>query len=246
MNKVIASKILRSAALVFTLLLTFICFNSCSENGPVSGNFNPSHDNRNGAMDLSYRSSPRTQYLQDNSGDLILDTAKVLIKDIKLNVANSSEQHNFKTGPYVLYLNMQQTPVITLGSSYIPVGTYDKVIFKIHKLNPNEPVLDPDFAEGQRRFSVVVKGRYNGNQFVFKSDRTALQQLTFRDSLVVTGTYSNITIQAGPYVWFLNNANEYMDPEDPQNHNEIEHNIMENVRQHFRVFQDNDKNGNPD
>jgi hypothetical protein len=242
MNKVISTKPLILAAFILTLL----GFNSCSDN-PGSGNIvSPSPSSRDGAIDLSYSSSPRSQNFLDNSGDLVLDTAKVLIKDIKLNVANSNQQHNFKTGPYVLYLNMQATPVIWLGTSYIPIGTYDKVIFKIHKLNPNEPVLDPDFAEGQRRFSVVVKGRYNGNAFIFKSDRTALQQLTFRDSLVVTGTNSNITIQAGPYMWFLNAANEYMNPDDPQNRNEIEHNIMENIRQNFRAFQDNDKNGKPD
>ena len=238
MNKAITSKALILTAFVLSLL----GFNSCSDNSSFDNMVSHGMDSRNGNVELSYV-SPR--HIRDNSGVLTLDTAKILIKDIKLNVANSTGEKNFKTGPFVLDLVASST-LLMIGSAYIPVGTYDKVNFKIHKLNPNEPAPDPDFVDGNGRYSVVVKGWYNGNHFIFRSDKTASQKLTFRNSLVVTETTSNITLQIQPYMWFLNAANEYMDPNDPHNRNEIEHNFRDNVNENFKAFQDNDKNGLPD
>lgn len=40
---------------------------------------------------------------------LVLDSVKVLLKDIKLNVASSSDSTNFRTGPFTLKLNPNST-----------------------------------------------------------------------------------------------------------------------------------------
>lgn len=178
-------------------------------------------------------------------GNLVLDTVKVLLKNIKLKVSSSNDTTNFKTGPYVLYLSLSDR-VNIIGSGYIPVGSYDKVHFDIHKLSSNEPVPDPDFAEGSLRFSVVAKGTYNGLPFVFKSDKSAKQKLNFRDALIVTQTASNITLQIRPYIWFLDSDNQYLDPSDPNNRSEIDHNIKENIKVSFKAYKDNNKDGIPD
>ena len=208
-------------------------FSSCSENTVTT-----QQDN----LEFSYITSSDTA---DNIGNLVLDTVKILLKDIKLNVANSSDSTNFKTGPYVLYLNFN-TGVNTIGSGYIPVGTYDKIQFEVHKLNTNEIVPDPEFNDGTNTYSVIAKGTYNGVRFVFKSDKSAKQKLNFPNSLVVTETKSNITLHIMPYVWFIDSNNQYMDPNNPLNHNTIDDNIKNNIKENFKAFKDNDKNGIPD
>ncbi|NOS84939.1 MAG: hypothetical protein HOP31_07350 [Ignavibacteria bacterium] len=184
----------------------------------------------------------------DNSGILLLDTVKILLKDIKLNVANSSDSSNSKVGPFVLYLDLNQVGGTNfIGSNLIPVGTYDKLNFEVHKLGDTETPPDPEFLDANGRYSVVVKGSYNGVRFIYKSDKSAKQKLTFPNSLVVTETSTNVTLRILPYLWFVNAAtNEYMDPTDPANDGEIENNIKDNIKANFKAFKDADKNGQPD
>lgn len=218
-------------AVAFVLMLGTI---GCGEDAVA-----PQADN----LDMSSMSTSDTT---DNNFILILDTVKILIKDIKLNVAASSQDStNFKVGPYVLYLNMQSS-VNLMSTAYIPAGTYDKVAFKIHKLDPGEVVPDPDFQEGNNRYSAVVKGTYAGVPFVFKSDKSAHQKISFQGSLIVTNLgKSNITLKIRPYIWFIKNG-LYLDPRDPANQNDIENNIKDNINANFKVFIDNDRNGQPD
>jgi hypothetical protein len=221
---------LTALAAFFSLLLIFA---SCSDNSVTTQTDN---------LSFSYAGTSDTV---DNAGILVLDTVKILLKDIKLNVAHTNDSTNFKTGPYVLNLNFNSL-VTTIGSAYIPVGTYDKVKFEVHKLETNEPVPDPEFRDSVDTYSVVVKGTYNGVRFVFKSDKSAKQQLAFPNSLVVTSTSSNITLKIYPYLWFIDSNNMYIDPSDPANHNTIDNNIKDNIKGNFKAFKDNDKNGIPD
>jgi hypothetical protein len=216
-----------------TALLLILYFNGCSEDVVT-----PQEN-----VDFSYQSSGEAvSYVNV----LIIEEAKILIKDIKLNVASTNEDSvNFKVGPYVLFLNLN-SKVNVLTSAYIPPGTYDKVRFMIHKLGDNETPPDPDFVDADGRYSVVVKGSFNGISFVFKSDKSAHQKLTFPASLVITSSgKSNITLEVKPYMWFIKNG-VFMDPMDPINRNEIDNNIKANINNNFKIFVDNDRNGSPD
>src|SRR4030095_3317277 len=78
-------------------------------------------------LDFSAVSSP------DSVGDvgiLAIQSVKILIKDIKLNVSSSQDTVNFKVGPYVLYLDLS-TNVNVISVGFIPAGTYDKVRFMV-------------------------------------------------------------------------------------------------------------------
>jgi hypothetical protein len=176
-----------------------------------------------------------------------IDTAKVLIKDIHLNVANSSQTHNFMVGPLVIVMTPNNSArLVYIGRDIIPEGTYDKVQFKIHKPGGNETPPDPEFMEGNQRFSLIVKGRYDGYHFVFKSDQSAVQMLTFPNSLIVTANSTNVTLKIQPYLWFYDGNNHYMNPFDPNNKSRIEKNIRDNIRGNFRVFRDDNGDGEPD
>ena len=195
-------------------------------------------------VDISVMSSGDS--INDNIGILVLDTVKILIKDIKLNVANNNQDStNFKVGPYVLYLNMASS-VNIISTAYIPPGTYDKVKFEIHKLADTETPPDPDFVDVNGRYSVVIKGRFNGVSFVFKSNKSAHQKLTFPGNLQVSASgKSNITLQVKPYIWFIKNG-LYLDPGDPANESDIDNNIKDNINNNFKCFVVNDRNGLPD
>lgn len=173
-------------------------------------------------------------------GTLELDSVKILIKDIKV-IDQGNSENNFKTGPYVMYLGLNYF-VNTIDTGYIPEGTYDKIKFEIHKPNNNDPLPDPEFRDSLGNYSVIAKGRYNGLPFVYKSKKSAHQFLTLPDSIIVTAIgKTNVTLSVNPYTWFISNG-MYLDPNLPANENDIDNNIKDS----FKAFKDDDKNGIPD
>ncbi len=198
------------------------------------------------ADNISFSSVSSVDSIGDSQNILILDTVKILIKDIKVHVNNTNEdEKNFKVGPFVLFLDLTSN-VQYISSAVLPAGDYKKIKFEVHKLNDNEPVPDPEFADANGRYSVIVKGWYLGNYFVYKSTKSAHQQLTFPSVFpIFTTTITNITMVVKPYIWFIEN-NMYLDPRDPANSNDIDNNIKDNINNNFKAFKDNDKNGIPD
>jgi hypothetical protein len=195
---------------------------------------------------LSFSVMSSADSIGDSQNILVLDTVKILIKDIKLNVANNNQDStNFKVGPFVLFLNLS-TSINFISSAIIPAGTYQKIKFEVHKLNDNEAVPDPEFADANGRYSVIVKGSYLGNYFIYKSTKSAHQILQFPSNLpIATSVLSNITLVVKPYIWFIKN-DVYLDPRVPENSNDIDNNIKDNIKNNFKAFKDDDKNGIPD
>ncbi|MEZ4689267.1 MAG: hypothetical protein R3A12_03445 [Ignavibacteria bacterium] len=224
--------ILLIITVIFSATIIYSCSDSSVTPAPVD-NFT-----------LSSMSSLDT--LGDSQNILILDTVKILVKDIKLNVSNNNQDStNFKTGPFVIFLNLSSN-INVITSAIIPEGDYDKVKFEIHKLNDNEALPDPEFADSNGRYSVIVKGRYLGNQFVYKSSKSAHQILNFPVNVSVSSaSKSYVTLLVKPYIWFLNNG-VYLDPSNPANSNDIDNNIKNNFKNCLKAFKDGDRNGVPD
>lgn len=223
------------SALVIAFIFSAGVFYSCGDTAVA-----PTPDN------LSFSSTGSQDSIGDNPNILILDTVKILIKDIKVKVANNNEDStNFKVGPFVLFLNLSSN-VNVISTAIVPAGNYRKVKFEIHKLNTNDPIPDPEFAVGDERYSVIVKGTYFGVRFVYKSSKSAHQILQFPNDIpiaAIAGT--NITLIVRPYIWFIKD-NAYMNPFNPANSNDIDNNIKDNIKNNFKAFKDNDKNGIPD
>lgn len=194
-------------------------------------------------LELSSFSSDDIQELV--SGSLILDTIKILIKDIKLNITNTEDSIDYSVGPYVIYLDLNSL-VRNFTSDIIPSGNYDKIFFDIHKLEDNETPPDPDFSDLNGRYSIIVKGRYNDTSFVYKSSASVHHKLIFPNSLYISVSgKSNITIHIKPYIWFIKNS-IYLDPRNPVNRSDIDDNIKNNINNNIRAFKDNNKDGLPD
>jgi hypothetical protein len=222
--------------LVLVMILSVSGFYGCNDSTTVV----PPTDN----LSLSGMSSMDS--VGDSQNILILDTVKILIKDIKLDYANTAEDSaDFKVGPFVVFLNLSSS-VNIISSSIIPAGEYKKIKFEIHKLNDNETPPDPEFADNNGRYSVIIKGWYLGNYFVYKSTKSAHQKLQFPNNVPISlGSVSNVTLIVKPYIWFIKNGT-WLNPFDNANSNDIDNNIKDNINHNFKAFRDNDRNGLPD
>ena len=190
-------------------------------------------------------SSFSTSSVTDLADSLRIDTVKVYLKDIKLNAAGSNDSSNFKTGPFVLFLNLSSN-VNLMTTTQIPAGNYDKIKFEIHKIEDSETPIDPEFVDANGRYSTIVKGYFNGSYFVFKSSASAHQKLNFPTSISMSSaSKTNITLKAEPYKWFYKSG-VLMNPSDPANMNDISNNIKNNINDYIKAFRDNDRNGIPD
>ncbi|MBK6773732.1 MAG: hypothetical protein IPG78_16685 [Ignavibacteria bacterium] len=224
------------SALILTIIISTAGFYGCSDTVT-----NPADTDN-----LSFSALSSTDSTGDSQNILVLDTVKILIKDIKLNVSNNNQDStNFKTGPFVLFVNLTSN-INLITSAIIPSGSYDKIKFEVHKLNNDEAVPDPDFADANGRYSVIVKGKYLGNYFVYRSTKSAHQILNFPTAVSVSPDIkSNITMVIKPYIWFISNG-VYLDPRIPANSNDIDNNIKNNINNNFKAFKDDDRNGLPD
>ena len=219
------------AIIAITATMTFVSGCSDSTTTPM--------DN----ADLStYGTNATTDFILDS---LKIDTVKIYIKDIKLNVASSNDSSNFKTGPFVFFLNLSSN-VNLMTTAQVPEGSYDKIKFEIHKIENGETPLDPEFVDANGRYSTIVKGYYNNTYFVYKSSVSAHQKLNFPTSISYSAsTKTNITLRAEPYKWFFKNGN-LLNPTLPANVNDIDNNIKNNVNDNIKAYKDNDRNGIPD
>jgi hypothetical protein len=223
------------SVLIFMVLISAVGFYSCNKTSPVTSQ----------ADNLSFSAMSSADSVGDAQNIIILDTVKILIKDIKLDVAdNHQDSSDFKIGPFILFLNLTSS-INTISSAIIPYGDYEHVKFEVHKLNDNEAVPDPEFADVNGRYSVIVKGFYLGNYFVYRSSKSAHQILNFPNNVSISAAYSNITMIVKPFIWFIKNG-AFLDPKDPANSNDIDNNIKDNINHNFKAFRDNDRNGIPD
>jgi hypothetical protein len=226
----------RISLLILAVIVSVSGFYGCNNSSTVV----PPTDN------LSFSGMSSADTVGDSQNIMILDTVKILIKDIKLNFSDTKEDScNFKVGPFVLFLNFS-SGINILSSAVIPDGNYRKIKFEVHKLNDNEALPDPEFADANGRYSVIIKGWYLGNYFIYKSTKSAHQILQFPNDIpIALSVVSNITLMVRPYIWFIKNG-AWLNPFDPANSNDIDNNIKDNINHNFKAFRDNDRNGVPD
>ena len=213
----------------FAILLSFFAltfYNGCD-----------STETTDATVSLIFTLSSITQKVSDDT--IQLDTVKILLRDIKIKNQSGNDEMNIKAGPFVVYLNLSRmTTEFAVGN--VPPGSYDRIRFRVHTLEDSETPPDPEFKEGSLRYSVIVKGMYNSAPFVYKSKKSAHQDLKLETPIqVVDNSTANLTITVDPPGWFYKD-NVLMDPNDPANQNDINNNIEHAFK---KCFRDDNKDG---
>lgn len=186
---------------------------------------------------ISFSFTTTTGFEKAATDTLQLDTVKILIRDIKMRNQSTNDTTQIIVGPFVVYLNL--TGVSSeFAVANIPPGNYDRIKFKVHKIEGSETPPDPEFKEGMNeslRYSVIVKGIFNSIPFVYKSRKPAHQDLKLETPIVVEENgVANLTILVDPFSWFQDGSN-VLDPNDTSNTNKIDNNIKDSFRKAFQT-----------
>jgi hypothetical protein len=200
-------------------------------------------ENTSGTVSLSF--SKGTTLLKINDDIIELDTVKILIRDIKIKSKSGTDSTSIKVGPFVVKLNLTGNTT-DFAVSGIPANSYDRIKFEIHKIEASETLSDPEFREGtdeSLRYSVIVKGKFNTVPFIYKSRKSAKQDLHLENPVTVDENgIANLTITVDPFTWFTDGTN-IIDPTNPANENDIDNKIKESFK---KAFRDNNHDGNED
>jgi len=178
----------------------------------------------------------------DPSANLSISEAKALLS--KIEVENSSGSREINMNSLVVNFNLSGDVKQVIEKS-IPEGIYTKIKFQLHKPEDFETVSDPEFktgTSGNQRFSVIIKGSYNGSAFVYKSRKSVNIVLNFHQPVDIRNNMKNITLLLQKNLWFISNGIT-LNPNDEDNSDIIDDNIK---RSFAKAFKDDDKNGRPD
>ena len=193
------------------------------------------------SLSLSFLSETGLQ--KNYADDFQISEVKLLVRDLKMK--NPKDSLHFKTGPLVVNLNLDGATT-EFAVSEIPPGNYSRVRFEIHKIEESETPPDADFKEGtesSKRFSVIVKGTINGDAFVYRSRKSAVQDIKLEEDLVVEdGMDANLTIKVDPFSWFYN-GDQFLNPNNEQNDDLIDNKVKTSFK---RAYCDKDRNGKID
>jgi hypothetical protein len=174
-----------------------------------------------------------------------IESAKVLLKNIAFHRFPSDSSGDIKVGPYAVSLNLSGS-TNTIMATRVPPAQYDRIRFRLHKPEDFEPIPDPEFREGesgQLRYSVIVRGTFNGSAFVYKSRENASQEIRLDVPITVSDDASvNVTLVVDPASWFMQNGQQ-LDPTNPSHRQAIDNAIRNSFS---RGFRDNNRNGQPD
>jgi hypothetical protein len=215
--------------IILFLIITALMITSCDATEPNSTR-------------LSLSIASDSELLKSEGEEFQISEVKLLIRDIKIKNQAQDNELQVKTGPIAVNLDLEGN-ITEFASSEIPEGAYDRVRFSIHKIEDSEECPDPEFKEGTEnteRFSVIVKGMLNGEEFRYRSRKSAEQDVKLTEDIIIAENEdANLTIIVDPYSWFYE-GETFLNPNISANDDKIDNNLKTAFK---RAFKDNDHDG---
>lgn len=174
-----------------------------------------------------------------------LTEIKLLVEELELESVND-DSSDFEVENLLINLPLDGSS-IELTSQQIPAGLYDEFEMEIENDDDGQTVNDPEFYEGETRYAIIVKGIYNGEEFMFRSEEDFEIELELNPPLELGGNNgpASVAINIDPTAWFLDSQGNSLDPSDPANKETIEENI-ENSFEAEGEYDDDDDDDNDD
>lgn len=218
------------------------------------------------------KATPTTQAVDS----VALDNIKLLVKKLELKSEGEGEFENEQEGEsheadegeqgddneqgeeFELSNQIFDLPLdgnkVSVSTGQIPTGTYRQVEVEIGPAEEGSDIQDTTLVEGNAdslRYSMAIHGTAGGNEFTFKTHKEFEVEIPLNPAVEVTDTTqsANIDLTVDPSDWFKDpETGDYLDPNDPDNHNVIESNIAHSFKANYHEEGDHDEdhheNGN--
>jgi ribosomal protein L11 len=195
--------------------------------GDLSGSTNPV------TITVDKNKSVTAVFDEDATAVLTIDEVKLFIEEMELGGARRTD--DFETSNFVLNLPLDGSR-FRVTHVELPAGFYDELELEISKPESGVIVGDPDFRDGSRNYSLVVRGTYNGTNFIFRSDSDFEIDVDINPHLEIKrGENSVIAIAIDFERWFKDSDDSNLNPNDSKNSKQIN----ENIKKSLSDFEDN-------
>ena len=167
-----------------------------------------------------------------------IQEVKLYIDEMELeSVADDSS--DFEDEDFIVNMPLDGSPV-NLSQKSIEPGLYDEFELEVERPDDDITVNDADFDDGDERYSVVVKGLYNGEEFTYKSREDFEIEIDLNPPLEVSESeITSLVINIDVISWFKDLNGNDLDPMDSSNFERINDNI-ENSFEGFEEESDDD------
>lgn len=167
--------------------------------------------------------------------------ARFLIRNVRFKT-EKEDSLEFKSEPMVVELDLSGG-VNNLMVNDIPEGRYDRLEFRVHRLDDDDPrdlaYFDhPDFVDfvQDNRYSMIIEGAITETNkapenFIFRS-RDSETQRHFLNPAVVVGSESgsvDVRLIMDGSNWFKNRSGGLLDPRDKNAEDEISDNLSQSI-----------------
>lgn len=201
----------------------------------------------NGPKDVSVKMQINTNSSSAKFKAVSLDSLteiKFLVEELELESVND-DSADFEVEDLIVNLPLDGS-AIELTSQNIPNGLYDEFEMEIEHDDDGNTVNDPDFIkEGDDDgYSIVIKGIYNGEEFMFQTDTDFEIEMDLNPPLEVSETSASpsVAIIIDPSGWFFDSNGNALNPNAPSNRETIE----DNIKNSFDAEGDDDDNDDDD
>lgn len=185
-----------------------------------------------------------TQTFTTGNAQVVIEEAALVVRRVKLKKSSDTDEKDFKSDALVISIKLDGSKNLA-ALSQVPVGTYDRIKFEIHKLESSEAAAidlqkNPEFqrfvADGS---SIFIRGTYDNDRtdtiaakpFEFKSRLNEEQGYDLHPPLEVKTGQSSVEIHLtiDPSQWFMV-LDQLQDPSDQRFSSEIERNIKASIK----------------
>jgi hypothetical protein len=171
-----------------------------------------------------------------------LTEIKLLVEELELESTVDEDSLDFEVNDFVASLPLDGSE-IEISTANVPAGVYDEFEMEIEH-DDDTNVNDSDFNnESGDGYSIVIKGVYNGEDFMYRSEEDFEIELEFNPPFEINdGSPPSVAINVDPSGWFKDSSGNDLDPTDPANQEQID----ENIENSFEVEEDNDDDDSDD
>jgi len=130
----------------------------------------------------------------------------------------------------------------------VPAGTYSSISLWLYKVTSGDSAdvafrqANPDF----RDISVRLTGTFNGTPFTFTNNVNAKLTVPLTAPLVIGTGGDNVTVTIDLSTWFLRPSGGLYSPLAANTPGQVRTQVQNNIRNAFRAFRDDDKDGRED
>jgi hypothetical protein len=169
----------------------------------------------------------------------IVNEVKFHVEELELESV-LDDARDFELEDIIVNLPLDGSP-FTITEKEIPVGVYDEFELEIEKAKDGFNLSDPDFRDANGSYSIVVKGEYEGEEFLYRSDEDFEIEMDLNPVLELNESGNSVlVISTDVDSWFLDSNGNVLDPNNSANISSVNRNIERSFSGFEDRFDDDD------